>query len=469
LSPAWDELFRALQQEEDRARMRGFFCWCSDFGIQPDEVDDQVLAGYADYRSNETIRTHVGPLVSSIRRFWNRAVEAGLPGWPSRLLTAPPKRNVDALPLSSFPKSFQTELAAYLSKRMCPDPFDADHAAWRPTTAASVRCCLIRAASVIARRLGGPQHVKSLADIATIDAVEFVLRHIFERSGNKWRGHAGNYANYLLGVAREFVRVDTPAAARIEELRNIIAKRLREQRKPGLSERVSERLMPFDDPLLVRRLFQLPGQLYRIAASLLNAEPPKPVRAAQIHEQGLMLGVLQVDPMRRYNIATICFDDFVRDDRNRIIRLRISGQRVKNGIIIDTPIPVDLAKRIQIHAATYRPHLRGSNSPWLFPSPSGKARTPDNVTKTIGRIVSRMLGIRFTPHMARHILATRLYRRSPHNGVVVQRLLRHVNVKVTERMYGVMSNAGASAEWQREVDQLRRARASSKRGNRRNG
>jgi len=65
--------------------------------------------------------------------------------------------------------------------------------------------------------------------------------------------------------------------------------------------------------------------------------------------------------------------------------------------------------------------------------------------------------------MMRHILATLLYRRDPHNGVVVQRRLRHSNIKTTERMYGQMSNAGANAVWQREVERYRRAEIRQKR------
>jgi integrase len=136
---------------------------------------------------------------------------------------------------------------------------------------------------------------------------------------------------------------------------------------------------------------------------------------------------------------------------------------VKNGITIDTPIPRDFDKRIRSHWAVYRPNLRGSQSPWLFPSPTGKARSLDNVTKTLARIVARRLGVTFTPHLMRHILATQLYRRSPHNGVVVQRKLRHTDIKTTERLYGVMSNAGSNAAWQAELDQFRRAKISTKR------
>ena len=59
--------------------------------------------------------------------------------------------------------------------------------------------------------------------------------------------------------------------------------------------------------------------------------------------------------------------------------------------------------------------------------------------------------------MMRHIEATVLYRLDPHNGVIVQRNLRHTSLKTTERLYGQMSNAGSSAVWQKEVERFRRA------------
>src|SRR5205814_1817079 len=132
---------------------------------------------YVTFRQTQTIRSHSVHLGSVIRVIWNRSVRAQLPGWPSRQLTVPRQPHIEALPLSTFPMSFQTDLTEYLSKRTQPDAFDADHRQWRPATAREVRRFLIRAASLVARRVGGPEHVRSLADIVSVDAVEFVLRH----------------------------------------------------------------------------------------------------------------------------------------------------------------------------------------------------------------------------------------------------------------------------------------------------
>ena len=472
VSPAWAALIALLSRKHHRIVLLGFARWCTDAGFEPGDLTEQVLERYDEFRRTETIVVHRAQLVSTIRIIWNRAVRAGLPGWPTRRLTAPRNPTVEALPLERFPQSFQTDLATYLAKRTEPDAFDADHACWRPATTREVRNFLIRAASLIAPRIGGVEHAKSLGDIVTVDAVEFILRHMFERAGNVWRQHAATCATYLLRLARDYVKADAATVARIEELRDLINKRVREHQKPGLSERVSQQIMPFDDVRILRRLFKLPGDLYRMARAQLADQP---VRAAQLHEQGVMLDLLQREPMRRYNLASINYlEDFKRDERGRIVRLWISGERTKNGVAIDAPIDLEMAKRLHTHWTAYRPHIRGAASPWLFPSPKGMPRAPNNVTKTLGRAVTRLLGVKYTPHMTRHIVATVLYRKSAHNGVVVQRKLRHTSLKTTERMYGLMSNAGANAEWQAELEKFRRrtisvSQGSSHRGQRRSG
>jgi integrase len=453
LTPAWSALISALSTKHDRVYMRGFAAWCSDAGIEPDQVTEVTLQNYCHYREVYTIRTGMTKLQSRIRQNWNRAVRARVPGWPMRMLQAEGNQQIEALPVGSFPASFQIELAAYLAKCALPDPFDAEHAQWRPTTVSKVRAFLIRAASLVARRRGGIEHVCCLADIVTVDNVEFVLRHMYERAGNVWRGHMMNFATYLLVLARDFVHTDSATIARLQQIRDVIVTRVREQRNPGLSEKVGHRIRPFDDPRLLRRFFMLPGDLYRGAHALLDGSP---VRAAQMHEQALMLDLLQHDPMRCFSLASINYKTDFISEGGRIVRLWIPGHRTKNGIEIYTPIPLELERHIRAHLATYRPHLRGASSDWLFPSPRGSHRAPDNVSATLGRAVRKALGVQFTAHLMRHIVATLLYRRDPNNGVVVQRKLRHSSIKITERMYGAMSNASANAAWQRELESYRR-------------
>lgn len=157
------------------------------------------------------------------------------------------------------------------------------------------------------RRRGSVEHVHSLADIAGVEAVENYLRHLHERSGGTWLPHAGTCITTLLVLARDFVKVDQPTLARLQELRTIIYQRLTAKRKPDLSERVSLKLMPFDDEKLLRRFFQLPTDLYKEAHDRLKkaSRGATGVAAAHRYEEGLMLDFQQSDPMRRFNLASI--------------------------------------------------------------------------------------------------------------------------------------------------------------------
>ena len=68
-------------------------------------------------------------------------------GFPSRLLAAPGSPLVEALPECSFPISFQSHLAEYLSSRTTPDAFDGNGRKWRPATASAARRIILRAAA----------------------------------------------------------------------------------------------------------------------------------------------------------------------------------------------------------------------------------------------------------------------------------------------------------------------------------
>ena len=59
----------------------------------------------------------------------------------------------------------------------------------------------------------GQEHGQHLADIVTAEALEFVPRHVHERSGKVRRGQAVNFVTYLMSAARDFVRNGTSSVA----------------------------------------------------------------------------------------------------------------------------------------------------------------------------------------------------------------------------------------------------------------
>jgi integrase len=469
--PAWAAIIGALPKKRNdggkHEALAGFGSWCSGTNISPEHVTEQVPHDYLHDCETQTIILSLVALRSTIRQGWNQALRAHSTSWPGQFLVPPPQTRIDALPALDFPPSLIADIDEYLVKRIRPDSVDENHPPWRVATAKEARYFLIRAASLVARRLGGTEHVRSLADIVTAENYEFILRQQHERMGNTWRGYSMNFASCLLMVARDFVKVDPRTLIKIKHLHDVITKYVSERRRPGLSDRVNRQLMPFQDPRIVKRLFELPDLLYRSVAHSFEDEigvaPSHKakrgiVRPAQLHEKALMLDLLQHDPMRRYNLAAINLEtDFVRDEHGCIKRLSIARGPTRNGVAIDIPIPPALAEHIAEHLSDHRPHLRGAGSPWLFPSPTGGYRAPHNITNAITQVVRKNIGVTCSPILIRHIIAMQLYRQNPANSLIVQRMLRHSRVETTEEIYGNLGSASASAAWQAELAQYRHA------------
>jgi hypothetical protein len=145
--PAWTAIIGSLPTKQERGSLLGLARWCSDLGIQPGDFTERTLDDYIEFRRTQTIRAGLPGLRSEIHMFWNRSVRRNLPGFPSRLLAAPGSPLVEALPECSFPISFQSHLAEYLSSRTTPDAFDGNGRKWRPATASAARRIILRAAA----------------------------------------------------------------------------------------------------------------------------------------------------------------------------------------------------------------------------------------------------------------------------------------------------------------------------------
>ena len=142
----------------------------------------------------------------------------------------------------------------------------------------------------------------------------------------------------------------------------------------------AERACPYS------QIFRLPvAARYEAAHSLLAR---RPVLAARMHEGALMIDLRQHFYVRSTVLAGINLSKgLIRDADGRIATLHICERGMKNGPAIDAPIPPELERNIQAHLIAYRPHLPGSHSDWLFPSPGGGPRSLFSVQQTLARAI----------------------------------------------------------------------------------
>jgi integrase len=446
----WGDLLALLTRAPQKYNLAGFARFCVIEGISPACVDEATVEAYRAWRTTATYDLHPNGTIHGLRRIWN-AHAGTTPGWPDRKLSPPKDPRVFALPLAAFPASFEADLDGFVEEMRNPDPF-GDKRAMADNTWQDRRGHLIRVASILVQEGHlKAEDVTGLTVLVTPAAMRIALRVMHRKAGGKWNGNAQDVAITLLDIARRWVKLDEHSLEALQALRNAVKVGPR-----GVGSRSMRRLEAFDDPIMMKRFFKLPTELFR-AADRLQAEG-RPDESARLHERALALAILQHQPLRRRTLALIDVEKhFRRDVRGRIVTLSIPGALVKNGIDISAPIPDELGRRIGKHIRVHLPYLKGdSTGNWLFPGSTGAGhKEPGTLAKGVVKEVERALGVEFSLHMVRHIAAMVLYDSSPDAGPVAQRLLAHRQLSTTEGFYGRLKTRSAHRVWGEMLDTMR--------------
>lgn len=446
----WADLLALLTRTPQKANLAGFARFCVVEGINPECVDEATVEAYRVWRTTATYNLNTDRTIHGLRRIWN-ANAGNTAGWPDRKLSPPKDPRVFALPLSAFPASFEADLEGFVEEMRNPDPF-GDKRAMAENTWQDRRGHLIRVASILVNdgHLKA-EEVTGLRVLVTPVAMRTALRSMHRKAGGKWNGNAQDVAITLLDVARRWVKLDDSSLETLQALRGAVKAGPR-----GVGNRSMRRLEAFDDPIMMKRFFKLPTDLFRAADRLV--EENRLDEAARLHERALALAILQHQPLRRRTLALIDVEKHLRRDiRGRIVTLSIPGVLVKNGIDISAPIPDDLGRRIVKHIRLHLPHLKGDAAGnWLFPGNTGGGhKEPGTLAKGVVKEVERALGVEFSLHMVRHIAAMVLYDSSPDAGPVAQRLLAHRQLSTTESFYGRLKTRSAHRVWGELLDTMR--------------
>ena len=121
LAPAWAEPASRLGTKALYNGLRRLMGYCSARGIDPSDVDDAVMDEFRRALEGESLLRNPRAAGLGAIRAWNRAAET-VPGWPSRRLAAPPRRQGYTLPWSAFPEPFRTDVEAWLAELAGPKP-----------------------------------------------------------------------------------------------------------------------------------------------------------------------------------------------------------------------------------------------------------------------------------------------------------------------------------------------------------
>jgi integrase len=447
LRPDWIALLAKLPKRREGIGLSRLARHASAEGIAPQHIDDAVLESFITAVREGSLHRKPNDLHRRTAQIWNEA--AGQPGLDLHLVTVPsfrpaPKR----MDWELLPSQFRQDVDDHLAWCSGSDVFAADG---RPRPLAARTLALRRgqihaAVSALVTAGGDPSAIMSLADLVSPGALKLILRQRYNAANSSVNAYNRDLAEVLVQIAREWVKVD---AATLAELKKLMGKMPLPQ--SGLTDKNKRFLRQFDDPAVLHRLHDLPGQLW----AEVRRETRASFRTLAKAQAALALSIVSYMPLRLQNLAALAFDIhlFVQADAHAISSLEIPAAEVKNSTELAFDIPRHIAKMLMEYRDRIAPKIIGHRPDRLFVNFDGSPKSPATIAWLIVNYAKRRAGIILTPHQFRHLNAKVLLDAEPGSFETVKQVLGHKNLKTTVGAYAGVDSRRAARHHQHLVEQ----------------
>ena len=373
LTPAWGRLLDKIADKGMRARLFGLVRYASAKGIEPEAVDDDVLAAFLRYRAETTALAAGVAAHRSVARTWNRCVDE-IDAWPRQRLAEPdlPSRRTGP-EWQEFPEILRFEVDAYLGRLT---------KARRTRSGKRVQACKgstirTRRAELVAFARKAVETGIPVAELTTLATlldpavVRRVLDAYWNASGDAPNRYTIDLAWKLLSIARE---TDCLSESKLRELDDLRAV-MEEHRQPGLTEKNLAVIRQVIAGPVWREVVRLPDQLMAEARLLKDQAPVKAALRAQL---AVAIAILSVAPIRVGNLVRIRLEEnLIRPTGpNGLFALVFPFYDVKNRIKLEFPLDAYLTALIEEYVHDHRAALLRGQQRALALS-GGKRRPQD--------------------------------------------------------------------------------------------
>ena len=241
LSTEWAELRSKLATKEFLCQLPAFIRHCSDRGISPTNVTDEVAEAFGAWLRNESLRKEPKRRWRATIVSWNKAVQT-IEGWPEILLRVPSFRDTYCLPWDALPQSFLDEIDDYLHQRAHPDPFDRNAPPHKAALASidHYRIQIRQLASALAHQGVNVDSLTALSVLVTEENAEKALRFHYDRAGKTETQQVANLARLIHTIAKYHCKVDADHLKCLDEFQERLA-----YKPKGLTSKNLERLRQF--------------------------------------------------------------------------------------------------------------------------------------------------------------------------------------------------------------------------------
>jgi integrase len=461
LSPAWKRLFAKLAAKREHIGLSRLARYASANGIEPEEINDAVMEAFITEVRNRTLHRKPNDLHRKVALIWNEVAQHS--GFDLQPVNVPSFRSAaKRIDWNLLAKTFRKDRDNYLT--WCGgDPLATD-ARLRPLAPRTVKLRQdeIHAATTALVESGvAANKITSLADLVSPENFKRILRRRHEMVGGRENVFNHGLGRTLVEIARQWVDVNSATLAELRRLAGKIPTPL-----PGLTEKNKRALRQFDDPAILRRLYDFSGRLW----AEVKRDPKPDIRTLVKAQAALAVGILCYAPIRLQNLASLTFDVhlFVREGPGAISSLELPAGEVKNKREAAFDLPPHLARMLIEYRNRIAPKIIGYRPSRLFVNVDGFPKTQWTVAWTIRTYLRKRAGIKLSSHQFRHVGALVVLDAEPGNFETVRQLLGHASLHVTTSAYTGISTRRAARHHQRLVEKaLALERVINPKGNKR--
>jgi len=437
LGPEWRQLLAGMSGDRhQRYSLSHLARYCSERGIRPVDIDDEVVAVYGRDLVSQSLLDRPKQAYRNACLAWNRSMNT-IRGWPQHKLTIPSSRPTYALPPAAFPASFGIDLDAYLEHLSGDDLFgEMGGRPASPDTLKGRRKQILALASALVEAGHDRESIRSLADLVAPQAAQAALTIVWKRLGQRKTGYLHNLALLLVILGHHWVKVDPSDLERLRALRRNV-----DPGKGGMTDSNRRKLLQFTDPANVAALLRLPGQL---VAEAVRRDRGGVAEAVAV-QSALAIAIELAAPLRINTLVKLNRDQHIARSRpgpRGVVHLVIPASDVKNRMPLELVLPPRVVELLDLYWERFRPRLVSQPGSWLFPGRTGH-KNREGMSKQISQTIRKVTGLRMHTHLFRHLAGFLILSRNPGEFETVRLLLGHRSSEMTSTVYCGMEQAAA--------------------------
>jgi integrase len=445
LSPDWVHLFERLSGRRAHIGLSRLARYASAQGIAPKGVNDEVIAGFITAVREGSLHRKPDALHRQVSLIWN---EAGRdPALGLQFVTVPSFRGpVERIDWALLTDAFKKDMKDYLSWCGVSDPFAADarSGALAPRTLRLRRDQIHAAVTALVKSGTAAATILSLADLTSPNNFKSILRWRLNSVDAEPNTFNYNLGKALVQIAFEWMKVDALEFAEIKRLLGKLPVPLM-----GLTDKNKRFLRQFDDPAVLRRLYQLPDRLWAEVRRDLHPN----FRTLAKAQAALAIAIQSYMPLRPHNLTALAFGThlFMQEGVGAISTLELSAAETKNRQELGFDIPPAVAKMLLEYRDRIAPKIIGHRPTRLFVTVKGTPKSQATVGYLVSSCLKRRAGIILTLHQFRHLSAKVVLDAEPGAFETVRQHLGHKNTKTTTGFYAGINSRRAARHHHRLV------------------